>query len=57
MPDFPISWVRLSFPALNNADDFVFFDNGAGAQVRRPGLGDWATTACPTAPSAFRLWA
>lgn len=33
MPDFPISWVRLSFPALNNADDFVFFDNGAGAQA------------------------
>jgi cysteine desulfurase family protein (TIGR01976 family) len=33
MPDFPISWVRQSFPALNNSDNFVFFDNGAGAQV------------------------
>lgn len=32
MPDFPISWVRQSFPALNS-DNFVFFDNGAGAQV------------------------
>ena len=32
MPDFPISWVRQSFPALNT-DNFVFFDNGAGAQV------------------------
>lgn len=32
MPDFPISWVRESFPALNS-DNFVFFDNGAGAQV------------------------
>ncbi len=33
MPDFPISWVRQSFPALHNRDNFVFFDNGAGAQV------------------------
>ena len=33
MPDFPISWVRQSFPALNSSDNFVFFDNGAGAQV------------------------
>jgi cysteine desulfurase family protein (TIGR01976 family) len=33
MPNFPISWVRQSFPALNAADHFVFFDNGAGAQV------------------------
>ena len=33
MPDFPISWVRQSFPALHSSDDFVFFDNGAGAQV------------------------
>ena len=32
MPDFPISWVRQSFPALNS-DNFVFLDNGAGAQV------------------------
>src|SRR6266852_3299002 len=33
MPDFPISWVRQSFPALNSSDNFVFFDNGAGAQA------------------------
>jgi len=31
--DFPIAWVRSSFPALNSGDNFVFFDNGAGAQV------------------------
>ena len=30
---FPIEWVRSSFPALNTDDKFVFFDNGAGAQV------------------------
>ncbi len=30
---FPIAWVRDSFPALNNGEKFVFFDNGAGAQV------------------------
>jgi len=33
MADFPMDWVRGSFPALNNGDNFVFFDNGAGAQV------------------------
>ncbi len=33
MSDFPISWVRQSFPALDNSDNFVFFDNGAGAQA------------------------
>jgi cysteine desulfurase family protein (TIGR01976 family) len=33
MPNFPISWVRQSFPALNGGDNFVFFDNGAGAQA------------------------
>ena len=33
MPEFPISWVRQSFPALNNGENFVFFDNGAGAQI------------------------
>ena len=33
MPDFPIDWVRDSFPALHTGDSFVFFDNGAGAQV------------------------
>ncbi|MGC2194837.1 MAG: cysteine desulfurase-like protein [Terriglobales bacterium] len=32
-PQFPISWVRESFPALNIGDNFIFFDNGAGAQV------------------------
>lgn len=32
-PQFPISWVRDSFPALNNGEKFVFFDNGAGAQI------------------------
>jgi len=30
---FPIAWVRDSFPVLNNGEKFVFFDNGAGAQV------------------------
>jgi cysteine desulfurase family protein (TIGR01976 family) len=30
---FPISWVRESFPALNGGENFIFFDNGAGAQV------------------------
>jgi cysteine desulfurase family protein (TIGR01976 family) len=30
---FPIQWIRDSFPALNNGEKFVFFDNGAGAQV------------------------
>jgi cysteine desulfurase family protein (TIGR01976 family) len=33
MSDFPISWVRQSFPALDNSDNLVFFDNGAGAQA------------------------
>jgi cysteine desulfurase family protein (TIGR01976 family) len=33
MPDFPIAWVRECFPALNDGENFVFFDNGAGAQV------------------------
>jgi cysteine desulfurase family protein (TIGR01976 family) len=30
MPDFPIDQVRAAFPALK--DDFIFFDNAAGAQ-------------------------
>ncbi len=30
MPNFPIDHVRSAFPALQ--DDFIFFDNGAGAQ-------------------------
>lgn len=33
MLDFPIAWVRASFPALHTGDKFIFFDNGAGAQV------------------------
>ena len=33
MAEFPISWVRDQFPALNDGENFVFFDNGAGAQV------------------------
>jgi cysteine desulfurase family protein (TIGR01976 family) len=33
MLDFPISWVRECFPALNLGDNFIFFDNGAGAQI------------------------
>lgn len=33
MNDFPIAWARSCFPALNSGDNFVFFDNGAGAQV------------------------
>jgi cysteine desulfurase family protein (TIGR01976 family) len=32
-PQFPVSWVRKQFPALNRGDDFIFFDNGGGAQV------------------------
>lgn len=31
--NFPIEWVRQLFPALNNGEEFIFFDNGAGAQV------------------------
>ena len=38
MSDFPISWVREKFPALNQGDDFIFFDNGAGAQIPRISL-------------------
>jgi cysteine desulfurase family protein (TIGR01976 family) len=30
---FPIRSLRTSFPALNRDEDFVFFDNAAGAQV------------------------
>jgi cysteine desulfurase family protein (TIGR01976 family) len=30
---FPVETVRSSFPALARAEDFVFFDNAAGAQV------------------------
>ena len=31
--NFPIAAVRASFPALNRAGGFTFFDNAAGAQV------------------------
>src|SRR5215469_435896 len=30
---FPINSIRLLFPALNAGDNFIFFDNGAGAQI------------------------
>ena len=30
---FPIWWVRESFRSLNDGENFIFFDNGAGAQV------------------------
>ena len=30
---FPVDSVRACFPALNRGEDFVFFDNAAGAQV------------------------
>jgi cysteine desulfurase family protein (TIGR01976 family) len=33
MTEFPVRDLRASFPALNNGEDFVFFDNAAGAQV------------------------
>jgi cysteine desulfurase family protein (TIGR01976 family) len=32
MSEFPISWVRGEFPALQANPDFIFFDNAAGAQ-------------------------
>src|SRR6266851_2098798 len=31
--NFPILSIRRLFPALNSGDNFVFFDNGAGAQI------------------------
>ena len=33
MNDFPIAQVRACFPALQREEDFIFFDNAAGAQV------------------------
>lgn len=30
---FPIASLRQLFPALNSKDNFIFFDNGAGAQI------------------------
>src|SRR5437762_4586454 len=38
MSDFPISWFRECFPALNLGDIFIFFDNGAGAQIPQAAL-------------------
>lgn len=35
---FPIDAVRKLFPALNSSDEFVFFDNAAGAQVPQTAL-------------------
>jgi cysteine desulfurase family protein (TIGR01976 family) len=32
MPEFPVDQLRAAFPALQNDDDFIFFDNAAGAQ-------------------------
>jgi cysteine desulfurase family protein (TIGR01976 family) len=37
-PEFPIAWVRHSFPALNSGDGFIFFDNAAGAQIPQVAL-------------------
>ncbi|HYL13902.1 MAG TPA: cysteine desulfurase-like protein [Terriglobales bacterium] len=31
--NFPILSIRRLFPALNSGDNFIFFDNGAGAQI------------------------
>lgn len=33
MAPFPIDQIRRTFPALQNSDGFVFFDNAAGAQI------------------------
>jgi len=33
MTEFPVTDLRASFPALNNGEDFAFFDNAAGAQI------------------------
>ena len=33
MTEFPVTDLRTSYPALNNGEDFVFFDNAAGAQI------------------------
>ncbi|HEY7403881.1 MAG TPA: cysteine desulfurase-like protein [Candidatus Angelobacter sp.] len=32
MAEFPVEQLRAVFPALQNDDDFIFFDNAAGAQ-------------------------
>jgi cysteine desulfurase family protein (TIGR01976 family) len=31
--NFPVASIRRLFPALNSKDNFIFFDNGAGAQI------------------------
>jgi cysteine desulfurase family protein (TIGR01976 family) len=31
--NFPIDSIRRQFPALTSGDNFIFFDNGAGAQI------------------------
>ncbi len=31
--NFPIDSIRRQFPALHSAESFIFFDNGAGAQI------------------------
>lgn len=33
LAQFPVNAVRDRFPALNRADNFIFFDNAAGAQI------------------------
>ena len=35
MMEFPVANLRASFPALMNGEDFIFFDNAAGAQIPR----------------------
>jgi len=35
---FPIELVRQCFPALNRPDQFIFFDNAAGAQIPQAAL-------------------
>ncbi len=32
-PEFPVADLRAVFPALTKGEDFVFFDNAAGAQI------------------------
>ncbi len=31
--DFPVTELRATFPAIRKSEDFVFFDNAAGAQI------------------------
>jgi cysteine desulfurase family protein (TIGR01976 family) len=31
--EFPVAYLRATFPALVKSEDFVFFDNAAGAQI------------------------